>query len=129
MNCFPKCGFGKTPGDPAHEPAVGINWCKLTIDSCTEEDFVGPNDHLATCGVCTVEDIAKELCTPDALTSDEEEGCGSSHDGPPTMAVTHLALDVLRHAGAGESIRGTTCAHFCAFQKGIVEDLIEDLLV
>lgn len=75
----------------------------------------------------TVEDIAKELCTLDALTSDEqeEEDCGSSHHGPPTTAETHLALDFLRRAVAGESICETTCAHFYAFEKEIVEDLSE----
>ncbi|KAL1436327.1 hypothetical protein MTO96_049833 [Rhipicephalus appendiculatus] len=62
---------------------------KLTITSSTEENFVAADDDLVKCGVHTVEEIAKELSTPDALTSEEENNPGSSHDGPPPTAMGH----------------------------------------
>lgn len=61
---------------------------------------------------------------PDGVTNDEvDDDRGSSHSGPPTMAKTHLALDMLRRAVAGESIHKVTCVHFYAFQKEVIGDL------
>ncbi|KAL3183741.1 hypothetical protein MRX96_033818 [Rhipicephalus microplus] len=121
-NCFGKCGFFGSPEEVPPEPEDPTieDWEQLNVE-CTSDDFCTADDNLATCGARTVEDIVEEAACGAADSSDDGDDIDVGDvEGPPPVAETLHALDVLRRAVAADEVSDDTCRRFYAFEQSLL---------
>ncbi|KAH8036248.1 hypothetical protein HPB51_021492 [Rhipicephalus microplus] len=123
-NCFGKCSFFRIPEkvpEALSESEKPIEVWECLDAGCSAHDFSAADDYLATCGARTVEDKVNEAMCEVANSSDDDEKMDKSDGkGPPPVAETLHALDVLRRAMAAEGISDDTCRRFYGFQKSLL---------
>lgn len=105
------------------------DWGNFNLDA-SPKDFVMTDDNLATCVLCTVQDIITEAM---AEGDDESEGCdGCNNQGlgddrsdrhSTTTGDTLEALDTLRGFVASGDLSDQTVASFYDFRKSLLLDI------